>query len=163
MADLRLIAGDEIIRDMGRGAEAYLQMWERTYGVPEVSCGGWIKRKLTASGIGSQLRVGEGYGRVLHRAGQPVTRKRIWRWCAPGDHEVAASISHGRVDFVLSDLSRHRPGGLGGAEEVADGVWADGTRVYLARGKRVTHAGAASSALLANPARLARRLDQAAR
>ena len=40
VADLRLIAGDEIIRDMGRGAEAYLQMWERTYGVPEVSWAG---------------------------------------------------------------------------------------------------------------------------
>ena len=163
VADLRLIAGDEIIRDMGRGAEAYLQMWERTYGVPEVSCGGWNKRKLTASGIGSQLRVGEGYRRVLRRAGQPVTRKRIWRWCAMGDHEVAAGFTRGRVDFVLSDLRRHRPGGLGGAEELADGVWADGTRVYLARGKRVTHAGAASSALLANPARLARKLNHAAR
>ena len=163
VADLRLIAGDEIIRDMGRGAEAYLQMWERTYGVPEVSCGGWNKRKLTASGIGSQLRVGEGYRRVLHRAGQPVKRMRIWRWCATGDHEVAAGFTRGRVDFVLSDLRRHRPGGLGGAEEVADGVWADGTRVYLARGKRVTHAGAASSALLANPARLARKLNRAAR
>ena len=27
--DLRMQAGDRIIRDMGRGAEAYLQMWER--------------------------------------------------------------------------------------------------------------------------------------
>ena len=64
---------------------------------------------------------------------------------------------------MLSDLRRHRPGGLGGAEEVGDGVWADGTKVFLARGKQVTHAGAVSPALLANPARLARKLDQAAR
>ena len=27
-------AGDEIVNDMARGAEAYLQMWERAEGVP---------------------------------------------------------------------------------------------------------------------------------
>src|SRR3712207_2310073 len=32
--DLRHIAGDEIVEDMARGAEAYLQTWERAVGVP---------------------------------------------------------------------------------------------------------------------------------
>jgi hypothetical protein len=27
---MRVIAGDEIVADMAEGAEAYLQMWERT-------------------------------------------------------------------------------------------------------------------------------------
>jgi len=163
IADLRVLAGDEIIRDMGRGAEAYLQMWERTYGVPKVSCGGWNNGELTGNGIGSRLKVGQRYRRALQSAGQPVKRKRIWRWCATGRHEVAAGFERGRVDFVLSDLRRHRPAALGGADEVADGVWADGSKVYLARGRQVTHAGAASSALLADPARLARKLNHAAR
>ena len=30
--DLRHLAGDEIVNDMGRGAEAYLEMWERAAG-----------------------------------------------------------------------------------------------------------------------------------
>ena len=29
--DLRLVAGERIVRDLGRGAEAYLQMWERAW------------------------------------------------------------------------------------------------------------------------------------
>jgi hypothetical protein len=31
--DLRMIAGDEIVEEMARGAEAYLQMWERAEGI----------------------------------------------------------------------------------------------------------------------------------
>ena len=34
LEDLRMLAGDEIVNDMARGAEAYLQMWERSVGVP---------------------------------------------------------------------------------------------------------------------------------
>jgi hypothetical protein len=100
---------------------------------------------------------------VLTTAGQPVRRKRIWRWCAGGEHEVAAGFARGRVDFVLSDLRRHRKAGLDDADRVARGVWARGSRVYLVRGGRVTHAGAASAGLLADPARLARKLRHAAR
>ena len=36
--DLRHIGGDEIVDDLGRGAEAYLQMWERAEGVPPTRC-----------------------------------------------------------------------------------------------------------------------------
>ena len=163
IADLRILAGERIVRDMGRGAEAYLQMWERTYGVPGVSCSGWNERRLTGRGIGSPLRIGAGHLSVLRQAGQPVRRARIWRWCAGGRHEVVAGVARGRVEFVLSDVPGHRKGGLGGAEKIADGVWADESRIYLVRGKRITHAGAASSALLANPGRLARKLNRAAR
>ena len=31
--DLKMQAGDDIVKDMSRGPEAYLQMWERAYGV----------------------------------------------------------------------------------------------------------------------------------
>ena len=36
--DLRMIAGDQIVADMARGSEAYLQMWERAEGVPATAC-----------------------------------------------------------------------------------------------------------------------------
>src|SRR5436190_16782343 len=36
--DLRHLAGRQIESDLGRGAEAYLQMWERADGVPGPRC-----------------------------------------------------------------------------------------------------------------------------
>ena len=36
--DLRLQGGDEIVRDVARGSEAYLQMWERAVGIAPDSC-----------------------------------------------------------------------------------------------------------------------------
>ena len=36
--DLRQIAGDQIVDDLSRGPEAYLQMWERAIGVPPNAC-----------------------------------------------------------------------------------------------------------------------------
>ena len=31
-------AGGDIVKDMARGSEAYLQMWERAYGVKSNAC-----------------------------------------------------------------------------------------------------------------------------
>jgi microsomal dipeptidase-like Zn-dependent dipeptidase len=164
IADLRLLAGNRIIRDMGRGAEAYLQTWERTYGVPKVRCSGWREHELTQRGLAGAIELGARPRRVLYRAGQPVKRKRIWRWCAGGaTREVVAGFGGGRVEFVLSSHPSHTGPLPGGAGEIADGVWADGGRVYVVDGRRVTHAGAASSALLADPAGLALKLKRAAR
>ena len=36
--DLKMQAGDDIVKDMSRGPEAYLQMWERAYGVKPNAC-----------------------------------------------------------------------------------------------------------------------------
>ena len=36
--DLRMQAGDDIVKDMARGPEAYLQMWERAYGIKSNAC-----------------------------------------------------------------------------------------------------------------------------
>ena len=64
--------GDQIYDDMGRGAEAYLQMWERAVGVsndacrePEVAKRARVVRDLP---VGSSVR------RVLLTAGQPHAR-----------------------------------------------------------------------------------------
>ena len=77
-------AGNRIVRDMGRGAEAYLEMWERAEGIEEVRCDRWRQRFLTARGFAKRLRLGARPKQVLKRAGQPVTRTRTWRWCANG-------------------------------------------------------------------------------
>ena len=69
---LQLVGGAPLMNDMFQGAEAYLEMWERAYGVPATSClpSG---DKLTRSGIGP-LRLGETTIQALYRAGQPVSR-----------------------------------------------------------------------------------------
>ena len=36
--DLKMQAGQDIVKDMSRGPEAYLQMWERAYGVKPNAC-----------------------------------------------------------------------------------------------------------------------------
>ncbi len=36
--DLKMLAGQDIVDDMARGPEAYLQMWERAYGVKPNAC-----------------------------------------------------------------------------------------------------------------------------
>ena len=75
-----MIAGDRIVNDLGRGSEAYLQMWERAEGVPKVRCPSW-DGDITRKGIGNNLRIGKHYKRVLYQAGQPVDRQRAWKWC----------------------------------------------------------------------------------
>ena len=49
--DLRMQAGNRIVRDLGRGAEAYLQMWERADGIEGVRCDRWRQRFLTSRGL----------------------------------------------------------------------------------------------------------------
>ena len=80
--DLRQVGGKQIVRDMGRGAEAYLQMWERAEGIEEVRCDTWRQRFLTARGLPRRIQLGYDPRTVLERAGQPVRRTRVWRWCA---------------------------------------------------------------------------------
>jgi microsomal dipeptidase-like Zn-dependent dipeptidase len=122
--DLRLVGGPRIHRDLARGAEAYLQMWERADGIREVRCDTWRQRFLTSKGLGRQLRLGYGAGKVLRKAGQPVERSRTWRWCAntrakgkggkrdKGKKVVAVFSKRGKVALVASTLRKHRAGEL---------------------------------------------------
>jgi microsomal dipeptidase-like Zn-dependent dipeptidase len=181
--DLRMIAGDEIVRDMGRGAEAYLQMWERTEGIKPVSCpGGWKKGALGKRGLGRRIRLGYNSSKLLRRAGQPVKRTRAWRWCAGqrrGDtkHKVAAALTkRGRVGLILSTLRKHTAGGirkgagveqLGGvAEQLSGRLWAQeagGGREFLygVRGGKVRDVALASRKVASKPRALKRHLKLA--
>jgi hypothetical protein len=70
--DLRRQAGDEIIGDMERGPEAYLQMWERALGVAPDSCRADVD-DLTDEHLGA-LETGMSPEHVLSALGQPSSR-----------------------------------------------------------------------------------------
>ncbi|MEJ7789909.1 MAG: hypothetical protein WKF29_08520 [Thermoleophilaceae bacterium] len=93
--DLRKQAGDEIVNDMATGAEGYLQMWERSMGVPALNRCRPARGRLTAKGL-SRVRLGPGPVALLKKAGQPVGRKgRAYRYCVRGnrgDRNATAKI-----------------------------------------------------------------------
>ncbi len=77
--DLTKVAGAEdpaegraIFDDMSRGAEAYLQMWERAVGVSNDACRD--PRALKDASVIRGLRKGASARRVLRTAGQPHSR-----------------------------------------------------------------------------------------
>lgn len=79
--DLRKLAGQNIVDDMARGPEAYLQMWERAQGVTNDACrdNRAIKRDYVIKGIKAGTRV-KG---VLQKAGQPHSRlDKTFTYCA---------------------------------------------------------------------------------
>jgi hypothetical protein len=70
--DLRLQAGAEIIEDMLRGPEAYLQMWERAVGIAPDACRSDVE-DLKKADIKS-LETGMDSEQVLRALGQPNAR-----------------------------------------------------------------------------------------
>jgi hypothetical protein len=50
LRQLQALGGQQMMTDMFNGAEAYLEMWERAYGVPAGRCPG--ARQLTPTGLG---------------------------------------------------------------------------------------------------------------
>jgi hypothetical protein len=72
LEDLRVQAGQDITDDMGRGAEAYLQTWERAVGVSNDACRQPSVRKAVS--VFKNLSLGATVRTVLLTAGQPHTR-----------------------------------------------------------------------------------------
>lgn len=70
--DLRRLAGDDIVQDMARGAEAYLQTWERALGVEPNSCTGGSRVRPVADF--RALQKGTPTRKVLLAVGQPDSR-----------------------------------------------------------------------------------------
>ena len=164
--DLRKIAGDQITEDMGRGAEAYLQMWERTQGIAEVRCDGWGTRNFTRQALGDRIRLHARPKPTLQRAGQPEDRTRTWTWCAnPTDESrkvKAVFDPRGNVGLIASTLPQHGIAGAApgenlsalprAAEQLGGGVYTadagNGRRhVWVAEGGRITATGLAQPAI----------------
>ena len=79
--DLRKLAGDAIVEDMARGPEAYLQMWERAYGVTPNACTSPAQKK-PASFFHTSLPAGTGWWQTLEKVGQPDRRlDRQFTYC----------------------------------------------------------------------------------
>ena len=70
--DLRHLAGDAIVEDLERGAEAYLQMWERTIGIPGDACRSDVA-DLTDADL-ARLQKGMTPRQVLETLGQTTVR-----------------------------------------------------------------------------------------
>ncbi|NUR25471.1 MAG: hypothetical protein HOV83_06420, partial [Catenulispora sp.] len=74
--------GADIQDDMARGAEAYLQMWERAVGIAPDSCRNPDLRRPVAT-VTSLLRRGMSTTQVMRVVGQPWQRLgRTYRFCA---------------------------------------------------------------------------------
>jgi hypothetical protein len=130
LQELSQLTNRALVADMFRGAEAYLEMWERAYGVPATSCR--PAGRLTARGIGA-LKLGSSVPSLLYAAGQPSARPgRSFRYCAPGtggSGQVAVFGSHQHVAFVASRAAGTR-----------SGRWHPGSRVTRRALRRVARA-----------------------
>jgi hypothetical protein len=75
--DVRMVAGPEdgaaIGQDLARGAEAYLQMWERAEGISADSCRNADLRQSVAT-VQAQVTSGMTTLQVMRAVGQPYTR-----------------------------------------------------------------------------------------
>jgi hypothetical protein len=172
--DIRTAGGAATVRHMARGAEAYLQTWERVYGIRH-GCRSRLKR-ITRGGV-AHIRLRNSAAQLLRRAGQPKARGNYgWRWCVRGKKNrhrklAAALTKQGKVALVATnavnaDAMRIRVGDdasrlSGQARSLGGGLFVrsagPGKRfVYGARKGRVRFVGLATRAASKNGATLRR-------
>jgi hypothetical protein len=121
---LQLTGGAPVMRAMFNGAEAYLEMWERAYGVPTTHC-------QAPDAPGTSLRIGDTPERALYRAGQPVSRPgRSFRYCVSGGGRAALVFNPaGHAVLALTTSPRaHRP--MAAGHMLYRGVWRAKRYVY---------------------------------
>jgi microsomal dipeptidase-like Zn-dependent dipeptidase len=94
--DLRRQAGDEIIEDLVRGAEAYLQMWERALGIAPDACRSDVEDLTRADMKG--LKKGMSPEQVLANLGQPSGRTgTTFVYCVSGGTQTLTFTSEGSL------------------------------------------------------------------
>lgn len=93
--DLRKQGGARIADDMARGAEAYLQMWERAEGVSNDACRQAAVRKPTSTVLG--ISKGTSVTEVLKRAGIP--HRRLGTYFAYCTKTPTGGVKSVRVTF----------------------------------------------------------------
>jgi hypothetical protein len=149
--EIQRLGGAKLRRDMLRGPEAYLEMWERAEGVPASTC---LSRRARFSAGGlPKLRLGASYRSLLERAGQPLRRTRAWSYCVKGRrnrHSAANAVltPGGTVALVASSARGERALGIGPgadaerlpgeARSIGGGIWTTPlhgrTVAYVVRG-----------------------------
>jgi hypothetical protein len=150
---LRQIGGKAIVRDLARGSEAYLQMWERAEGIPAPRCRARTAR-VRSNGV-RRIEVGLPAQRFLRRAGQPQQRRgRVWRWCVNnrpiGRKRITAVLTpSGRSALVATNARAQRAAHIGVGDRVKQRKLftrdaGRNTFVYGVRGGRVDFVGVAT-------------------
>jgi hypothetical protein len=121
---LQLTGGAPVMKDMFNGAEAYLEMWERAYGVPVTHC-------QPADPLGHSLRLGDTTTRALYRAGQPAARiGRSYRYCVIGRGRAALVFGRRGRAVLAAVRARHIHPHSGSRQMVYPGVWRSGRYVW---------------------------------
>jgi hypothetical protein len=142
LADVRQVGGEEMIQDVFNSAEAYLQMWERTIGVPAPRCGS-DREDITRNGVGDVL-LRAPVDDLLRRAGQPKRRPgRQWQYCVRGTRNRKAKIAavigdDEKVALVGSTARGHKAGPIRPGIRSANRL--RGTRSF-GKGVRIRNAG----------------------
>jgi hypothetical protein len=92
LAALARFGGRSVMSDMFKGAESFLQMWERAYGVRSTSC---VSR-------GARPRRRATFKSVLYALGQPTVRTgSTYRYCVRGGGRLSVLFDRrGRVRMV---------------------------------------------------------------
>src|SRR5206468_11025957 len=92
LEDLRLLAGPDIIDDMSRGPEAYLEMWERAIGIAPNACRADVP-DLTDAAIAG-LTTGMTPEAVLRALGQPSARSgAMFSYCMTGGRTATVTFT----------------------------------------------------------------------
>jgi hypothetical protein len=99
--DLRKLAGDDIVEDMARGAEAYLQMWERAYGAAPNACTNPASKKSPAY-YRTNLPSGTDWWSVIGKVGQPDRRlDRKFSYCTTTGTLTVNFSAAGKVTTIV--------------------------------------------------------------
>ena len=99
--DLKMQAGDDIVKDMARGPEAYLQMWERAYGIKPNACTN-PSSKLSPATFTSRVKAGMTSLATLNAVGQPDRRLgSTFSYCATSGKLTVKFNSAGKVTQVV--------------------------------------------------------------
>ena len=160
LEDLRLADGDgELTRDLQLGAEAYLQTWERAYGVAPESCRPG-KQRIRRKGYGG-FKLKQDAFDALRRGGQPTRREGDhYLYCVDGSakaHLMVAFDKRGAA-LIASSSRKAEAGGvrvgskarsLRGKAQKRGGVYVSTKKgksrlVYLVRKGKVRAVGTAT-------------------
>ena len=95
--DLKMQAGQDIVTDLSRGPEAYLQMWERAYGIAPNACRN-AASQVSPTTFAARAKPGMTAWAVLNAVGQPSRRLgHTFSYCTT---RGAAHVTFGSTDRV---------------------------------------------------------------
>jgi hypothetical protein len=100
LQDLKMLAGPAIVKDMYRGPEAYLQMWERAYGAKSDACS-TASYKHSKRFFGAHVKKGASWWKVVQTVGQPHRRLgEKFSYCSLGGPVTVNFTKAGKVASV---------------------------------------------------------------